>query len=521
MVKRLNVAVIGVGFWGKHIISGYAQLAHENNRVKLFGACDVSDENLAFCKRFNVPFLTKDFKELIKNPDIDVVHICAPSEVHYVLCRFALEYRKHVIVEKPIANNTHEAMELYDLANKKKLVLSVGHIYRFSPAIIKVKNLIQRGFFGDLYWMKLHWTNPPLTAMGLDVLNNLTIHPFDILNFLTDELPMKVTCVAEAQKEGREKDIAHITFQYRKSPITHIEVGWLHPEKLRELQIMGSEKFATIDCLMQTIKIRDIHNTANSQFRSVPVKRTDIVNQELLHFIKCVHQSPNPALFKRNNAPIGALAVFLVEIARSTMVKGRTMSVMPIESYVHKGKKRTNLLFKSSGEGEIQPSSFNEDFSEIIDAPFATKENTVIVFGHDSDPQSLSEMFQVRDYLKSKNYESYLLKELPDHPLMSNEEKARYWALASRFCVMIDRSPSGHIAEYIFLREDRVILAFLRPKDKGSTYMIGDESIERENIRLFEFGNSPIRPLDEAIIWAEKFAEKKIAALKDAYPWRK
>jgi hypothetical protein len=150
------------------------------------------------------------------------------------------------------------------------------------------------------------------------------------------------------------------------------------------------------------------------------------------------------------------------------------------------------------------------------------KEKSVIVFGKDSDSHNLGEMYRVRDYLKAKDYEAYLLRELPEHPLMSNEEKAKFWALASRFCVMIDREPSGHIAEYNYLRGERVVLAFLRPKGKGSTYMIGDDSIvEINHIKIFEFESSPLQVLDNAVTWAEDFIRKKIEALKDAYPWRK
>jgi hypothetical protein len=149
------------------------------------------------------------------------------------------------------------------------------------------------------------------------------------------------------------------------------------------------------------------------------------------------------------------------------------------------------------------------------------KEKSVIVFGKDSDQKNLLELCQVRDYLRTKNYEAYLLKELPEHPLMSNEEKARFWALASRFCVMIDQEASGHIAEYAYLGTERVVLAFLRLKGKGSTYMIGDDSlVERNNIKLFEYESSPLQSLDDAIVWAEEFIGKKIIALKDAYPWR-
>jgi hypothetical protein len=151
-----------------------------------------------------------------------------------------------------------------------------------------------------------------------------------------------------------------------------------------------------------------------------------------------------------------------------------------------------------------------------------SKERTILIFGKDSDYDNLRELTEVRDYLSSKEYDAYLLKQLPEHPQMSNEEKAKLWAMVSRFCVMIDREPSGHIAEYTYLKNSRTVLAFLRLKGKGSTYMIGDDSLlEINHIKVFEFEKSPLEVLSDAVEWAEDFLAKKEQTLNKAYPWRK
>jgi hypothetical protein len=147
------------------------------------------------------------------------------------------------------------------------------------------------------------------------------------------------------------------------------------------------------------------------------------------------------------------------------------------------------------------------------------KERSVIVFGKDSDPEMLRELLRARDYLIAKDYDAYLLRDLPEHPSMSLEEKVKLWSLASRFCVMVDREPSGHLVEYPYLKSVGVVLAVLRPKGTGSTYMIGAE--RSPDIKLFEFINSPLETLDTVITWAEEIIREKIVLYGKAYPWRK
>jgi len=127
----------------------------------------------------------------------------------------------------------------------------------------------------------------------------------------------------------------------------------------------------------------------------------------------------------------------------------------------------------------------------------------------------------VRDSLRVKGYDAQLIQDLPELAMMSNEEKVRLWTMASRYCVMVDRSASGHVAEFMILKEQRSILAFLRPLGSGSTFMIGDAALVDINyIRIFEFESSPIEVLDEAIDWAESLARVRSETYNKAYPWR-
>jgi UDP-N-acetylglucosamine 3-dehydrogenase len=321
-MDKMNVAVIGVGYWGKKVASEYALMGKSDHSVNLLGVCDVFEENLKFCKeKYDVPFLAKTPEELLKNPDIDAVHICTPSATHYEICREALNAGKHVTVEKPMTLNSFEALNLVDIAHEKNLVLSVGHIFRFDAAIEKVKSLVEGSWFGDLYWMKLTWTALMPPMIDRDVITDLAPHPFDILNFLTNDWPAKVTCVAKSFRKGQKEETAHITSEFKNNMMAHIEVSWLHPEKIREVQIMGSDRFAKIDCITQKVYAYE-----RDRFYEVPVKRSNTINEELSHFISCIRQcrACNYAFLNKNNGLVGANVVRLLEITQKAMRNGRT-----------------------------------------------------------------------------------------------------------------------------------------------------------------------------------------------------
>src|SRR3990170_2665928 len=130
-MRKINVGVVGAGYWGKKIVSEYMQLAKQDSHVGLQTVCDHLEENLKCCEVYSIPCLTKFHKEAVSSPEVDVINICTPNETHYEICREALEAGKHVLVEKPMTLSSAEAYELVELAHKQNLVLSVGHIYRF------------------------------------------------------------------------------------------------------------------------------------------------------------------------------------------------------------------------------------------------------------------------------------------------------------------------------------------------------------------------------------------------------
>jgi len=324
-MRKLNVAVIGVGYWGKKVVSEYAQLAKRNASVSLHSVCDLSEENLKYCKgNYDVPYVTKYHKEVIASPEIDAVHICTPNETHYEICREALDAGKHVLVEKPMTLNSGEAFKLVDLAHAKRRILSVGHIFRFNKALRKVRSLVEDRFFGDLFWFKLQWTTlmPPMD--GRDIITDLAPHPFDILNFLLDEWPLKITCKAKAYRREKLEETAHIIAEFKNNVMANVELSWLAPGKTREVSVVGSKRFAKIDCLKQEIKAFE-----NGHFNNIPVERNNTIETELEHFIECIRNNHvlNNGYVNQNSGFLGANVVRLLEVARRSVEDERTERV--------------------------------------------------------------------------------------------------------------------------------------------------------------------------------------------------
>ena len=324
-LETTNIAVIGVGYWGKKVAFEYERLGKESQEVRLAGACDVLEQNLKYCKdNYGLLEATNEVEDILCDPEIDAVHVCTPSETHYKIAKSALEAGKHVLVEKPLTLNFDEARELVDLAHSRNLILSVGHIFRFDAALAKVKDLLMNGYFGELFWLKFQWTAFMPLMEGRDIITDLAPHPFDILNFITGQWPLRITCVAKSHRKGQAEEDAQIVAELRNNVTANMELSWLHPEKIRQVSIMGSERFVRVDCLSQTIQ-----GFKGGIFYKIPVERSNTIKSELFHFVESIRNanSSGPDRFNINNGGIGAKVVRLLEITRQAMINGRTESV--------------------------------------------------------------------------------------------------------------------------------------------------------------------------------------------------
>lgn len=315
-MPRFEVGVLGVGYWGRKIVEEYSGIQN----VKVRAVSDLMDKNLEHCKeRYGVPMLVHDYREVLAMDSIDAVHICLPNGLHYPACKEALEKGKHVLVEKPITLTTEEGHKLVKLAEEKNLTLSVGHIYRFNNALAEVKRLWSENFFGKVFLLNFTWTNLEPVFTDRDVIVDLAPHYFDMVNFLFDAWPEKITCMAKPFRQKQMEEAAYIACQMPGGAIAHAHLNWLGPKKVRQLEVVGENRSCIIDAVGQVVTVYESGYTYQ-----LGIQRNNTIRDELLHFIKSIG---DPSTETRNSGSIGVKTVEMIEKAKESLRSGATVQI--------------------------------------------------------------------------------------------------------------------------------------------------------------------------------------------------
>ncbi len=321
--KQINLAVIGAGYWGRKVIEEYTHLAEVDSAFDLVQVCDLKEENLHYCKsalQLDPSVLNSDYETVLKDSDIDAVHVCTPNETHYRIGMRALVEGKSVLLEKPMAIVPSDAWGLCEVAESKHLCLQVGHIYRFNNALKRVRNLVARGYFGDLYYLKLQWTTWMPSPLGRDIIFDLGPHPVDIMHFLLGKWPVKVGCTGKSYRRPSLEEVAYFNLDFGDQLMAHVELSWLEPGKVRELSIMGSKRAAKVDCLRQTIEVFEDHG---GEHFSLLVPENNTIFDEVQHFVSSIRDENN----HKNPGTVGAGNVSVLESLKRSLQKERLISV--------------------------------------------------------------------------------------------------------------------------------------------------------------------------------------------------
>ena len=316
-MAKFNVGVIGVGYWGKKIVDEYSKI--EN--VSILGVADLDEKMLAFAKeRYGVKNTYKDYKDLLAHGELHAVNICAPNAQHFKVCKDALEAGKHVLIEKPITLTSKEGKELVELAQKKGLMLSVGHIFRFNNALAEISRLIkEEKFFGKLFLMELNWVNLEKSFPDRDVLFDLAPHMFDIQNYLLGQWPESIYCEAGPFRRATGDESAYVLCKFKGGLVSMANISWLVPRKTRQIHIIGESRSALIDAVAQEITVYESGYTYK-----LGIERNNTIRDELVHFIKSIS---DPMTETRNSGIIGVKTVELIEAAKRSMAEGRAIKL--------------------------------------------------------------------------------------------------------------------------------------------------------------------------------------------------
>src|SRR5258705_848836 len=324
----VRVGVIGYGYWGPNIVRNLTGL--EN--CELAAVCDKNPNALKRVARaYPGVRATTEFSDVLRSPDIDAVAVVTPVWTHYELAKAALENGKHVFVEKPFTCNAQQAEELIELAERKNLKIMVDHTFLFTGAVKKIRQMVDEGALGDLYYYDSLRVNLGLFQHDVNVIWDLAPHDLSIMDYVIKEKAEAVVSTGEKHLNGVE-DIAFITVYFPKRIIAHINVNWLSPVKVRTTLIGGEKKMLVWNDLEadEKIKIYDkgvsmstnpnnLHQLLVS-YRSgdmwaPQVEQIEALRAETGYFLKCIEGNKTPF----NDGVNGLRVVRLLEAAEKSV----------------------------------------------------------------------------------------------------------------------------------------------------------------------------------------------------------
>lgn len=334
-VKKLRGAVIGLGYWGPNLVRNFLKLSS----VEIRTVCDNSKKAIKkFKKEYPNISITSDYQEILNNQIIDFVAIATPLSTHFQLGKKALLSGKHVLIEKPMAENSEQAKELINLAKKKKKVLMVGHTFIYTEGIQKIKKLIKKKSFGKLLYFDSTRINLGKLRSDANVIWDLAPHDLSILIYLFPELPSSIQAMGSSHISKKQIEIAHIFLTYNKNITAHIHVSWLSPVKLRTILIGGSNQMIQYNDIEPSEKIKVYNKSVvinpekitpfSPAYRSgsiyIPqLKQSEGLYTQLSHFIECIQKKKQPI----THGEEGLKVVQLLEIIDKAMINNQTINL--------------------------------------------------------------------------------------------------------------------------------------------------------------------------------------------------
>jgi predicted dehydrogenase len=325
--STVKFGVIGYGYWGPNVV---------RNLQTAVGAeiAAVCDQNSAARRKIHKTYphvyVSADANEILTSPDIDAVAIVTPVWTHYELAKAALENGKHVFVEKPFTANVAQAETLIELAEKKHLKIMVDHTFLFTGAVKKIKQLLNEGLLGKLYYYDSTRVNLGLFQHDINVVWDLAPHDLSIMDHVIEGNPEALVATGQKHLNGFE-DVAFITLYFPNQVIAHVNVNWLSPVKVRTTLIGGEKKMLVWNDLEADEKVKiydrgvDIHsregvyellvNYRSGDMWSPQLEQGEALKQEMAYFVQCITSGTTPM----NDGAAGLRIVKMLEAANKSL----------------------------------------------------------------------------------------------------------------------------------------------------------------------------------------------------------
>lgn len=339
-MEKLNIGVIGCGYWGPNLIRNFVEIPASN----LLAVADLNANRLAHIKsRYPAVETTQVYQDFFSMP-LDAVVVATPPATHHRIALDGLQHDLHVLVEKPLTLNSRDAHDLIEVAAARDLRLMVGHTFEYNPAVHALREIIESGELGQIYYIDAVRLSLGLYQADLNVVWDLAPHDISILLYLLGQDPVSVTAEGAASVFAGKHDIAHLHLSFPDNVLAHIHVSWLHPRKVRRITVVGSRKMAVYDDVdpMERIKIYDkgvetppyTHTFAEFQcsyrYGDVVIPYIQFVEplrEECQHFLDCITNHTEP----RSSGRVGLKVVKILETADRSLHNGALPEMISYE----------------------------------------------------------------------------------------------------------------------------------------------------------------------------------------------
>jgi predicted dehydrogenase len=332
LVSELSVGVVGCGYWGPKLVRNFRDLPG----ARLEQVSDLREERLEEIKNLYPEVkTTTNFYDLLGD-EIDALVVATPVHTHYPIVKAALLAGKHVLVEKPITSRSEQAEELVDLASKQGVTLMVGHTFVFNPAVQAVRNVIQAGQLGSVYYINSTRANLGLLQPDINVMWDLAPHDISILRYILNMDPVTVSARGAVYVNTFKKlhEVVYMTLFFEGDLMANLRLSWLDPVKQRRLTVVGSEKMLVYDDIADDkVVLFDKgvevppYSITEDEFRAsyrhgeesiYPFEWEEPLRAECSHFIDCVRTG----MVSLSSGVEGVKVLRVLETAQRSLING-------------------------------------------------------------------------------------------------------------------------------------------------------------------------------------------------------
>jgi predicted dehydrogenase len=308
MSKQIKVGVVGCGYWGPNLVRNFRSLPG----CHLSTMCDISAERLEHLKALYPEVKGEmNYDKMLNDGSVDAVAVATSVKFHFPMAKAALEAGKHTLIEKPMAASAAQCEELIEIAQQNGRVLMVGHTFLYSPAVRKIKEIVDRGDLGQIRYICARRLNLGLFQKDINVAWDLAPHDISIILHLLHEFPESVNCSGSAHVTPGIEDVTSMCLRFSHDRSAIIHSSWLDPRKVREMTIVGSKRMVVYDDVAQQEKIRIFdarvehppHYDTFAEFHyayhygdtySPYLKQEEPLKSECQHFLDCIQESKKP-----------------------------------------------------------------------------------------------------------------------------------------------------------------------------------------------------------------------------------